>query len=610
MDTTTRTPGGMRQALLLVWRAASGSAAVQVLSALLAGVLPIGLAWLSKLVIDGIAAGDRDLRRLLGLAVAMAVAGLLAAMIPYLMQYAAAQMGRAIVLVAQEALARSVKRLSGLARLEDPVFYDQLRMATQAGRGGPSTIFTALLAIGQGLVTTFGFLTALIVLNPWLMLLALIAAVPTILLQLDLSRRRTAMIWRLSRVERREMFYEGLLTRMDAAKEIRLFGLADFFILRMLRELMAIHREQRQMDRRELSSHGTMAVLGALVAGATIVWAVLSAGAGRLSVGDIAIVVAASGGVVGGLSGAIDRIGALHQALALFDHYRTVVAAPPDLSAPARTTAVEPLRHGIEFCDVWFRYSAEHPWVLNGVNLHIPAGKALGLVGLNGAGKSTLIKLLCRFYDPVRGSIRWDGVDIRDFPVEELRLRIGAVFQDFMTYDLSAAENIGLGDLAQLSDRRSIIAAATSADIHEVVDNLPKGYETLLSRTFPDDDPNTAGVSLSGGQWQRIALARGFLRQNLDLLILDEPSSGLDAEAEYQIHRRLHTLRTGRTSVLISHRLNTIRDADSIAVIEGGRVVEQGNHDALIEGGGSYARLFMRQAQGYLVDVPATSGLD
>jgi len=240
--------------------------------------------------------------------------------------------------------------------------------------------------------------------------------------------------------------------------------------------------------------------------------------------------------------------------------------------------------------------------VLRGVNLTIPHGHALALVGLNGAGKSTMVKLLCRFYDPDRGAILWDGVDLRDVPVDDLRAKIGAVFQDYMCYDLSAAENIGLGDVSVMEDRERVVAAARRAGAHDIVAGLPRGYDTFLSRMFFDEadreDPET-GVLLSGGQWQRLALARAFLRDRRDLMILDEPSSGLDAEAEHEVHSSLRRHRDGATSVLISHRLGAVRDASAIAVLAEGRVAELGSHDELIASGGEYARLFRLQASGY-----------
>jgi ATP-binding cassette subfamily B protein len=245
---------------------------------------------------------------------------------------------------------------------------------------------------------------------------------------------------------------------------------------------------------------------------------------------------------------------------------------------------------------VWFRYSPDHDWALRGIDLFIPYGETIALVGRNGAGKSTVVKLLCRFYDPTRGAIHWDGVDLRELDPQTLRARIGAVFQDFASYELSASDNIGLGDGSAVDDRARIEAAARLAGTHELLAGLPRGYDTQLTRLYADD---SAGVILSGGQWQRVALARAVLREACDLLICDEPNSGLDAEAEYEIHEMLRRHRAGRTSVLVSHRLAALRDADRIVVLDGGRVVEQGRHGDLLRMTGQYARLFERQAEGY-----------
>jgi ATP-binding cassette subfamily B protein len=310
------------------------------------------------------------------------------------------------------------------------------------------------------------------------------------------------------------------------------------------------------------------------------------------------------------LASVVSRVAVAHQALIFFEHYREVTEATDDLPEAPSRRAMPTLRHGIEFRNVWFRYDDAHEWVLKDVNLFIPHGRAVALVGHNGAGKSTLVKLLCRFYDPTRGAVFWDGIDLRDLPIADLRARIGAVFQDFMQYELTAGENIGVGDVdgADLldADEPSRIArihtAAERAGVHDLLNDLPKGYRTLLSRIFTDskdrDNPET-GVLLSGGQWQRVALARAFLRDRRDLLILDEPTSGLDAESEHAIHSRLAEHRRGRTSLLISHRLGAVRDSDEIIVLSESRVVERGTHDALVAGRGIYARLFRLQSAGY-----------
>jgi ATP-binding cassette subfamily B protein len=329
--------------------------------------------------------------------------------------------------------------------------------------------------------------------------------------------------------------------------------------------------------------------------------------AGRAGIGDLAVLTAAVAGMQTSLSGIVTQLAQLNEALILVGHYGHVVSAGPDLPEPAGGgRAVAPLRRGIELRDVWFRYDESHPWVLRGVTLTIPYGRSVALVGLNGAGKSTIVKLLCRMYDPQRGTITWDGADLRELDVAGLRRRIGAVFQDYMTYDLTAAENIALGDLDAMDRPERVEAAARWAQIHDRLAGLPDGYATMLSRYFGSGpEGGDAGVMLSGGQWQRVALARAMLRADgSDLLILDEPSSGLDPDAEHAVHRRLTACRAGRSSLLISHRLNTVRGADHIIVLDAGQVAEEGGHDELMELRGTYFRLFTRQAEGFQVEDP------
>jgi ATP-binding cassette subfamily B protein len=286
-----------------------------------------------------------------------------------------------------------------------------------------------------------------------------------------------------------------------------------------------------------------------------------------------------------------------------------VLTSSPDHPVPAQTALANALRRGIQVEDVWFRYGSDKPWILRGVSCFIPHGQTIALVGLNGAGKSTLVKLLCRFYDPDRGRIRWDGTDLRDVEPAALRDRISAVFQDYMTYELTAAENIAVGDLSVAPDDGLLHAAARQAGIHQALTELPKGYQTLLTRTYFDnadrENPET-GVLLSGGQWQRVALARAYLRGGRDLMIMDEPSAGLDPQAEHDMRQQLGLARHGRTTVLISHRLNTIRDADLIVVLSDGVITEQGSHDDLMASTGTYARLFELQARGYAADQVTT----
>ncbi|MET8281495.1 ABC transporter ATP-binding protein [Micromonospora sp. NPDC005174] len=597
-----------RAALGLTWRAAPAGTAADLVFAVLAGLTPVAVAALTKLLLDRLTGSEAGGVPLTVLGAGLAVAAALGTVLPHLRTYVAAERTRAVSRLVRRRLYAAVQRLVGLVRLEDPEFQDRLQAAQQTGHIGPTQLTGNAFGAVQSVLAVAGFLGVLLVLNPLIGVLVLLAALPTLWMQLRLNRARAAMILRLEHFQRRDLFFAQLLVGVPAAKEVRLFGLGRFFGDRMLDELHGMHRVEQRLDRREVRAQAVLGLLGATVAGVGVIYTISMARAGALTPGDVVIYLAAVPGVQGALGGLVGQLGAIHQALLLFDHYDDVAHVQPDLPVPASPRPVPPLTEGIELRDVWFRYSPEHPWVLRGVNLHLPAGGTTALVGLNGAGKSTLVKLLCRFYDPERGSIRWDGVDLRDLDPAALRERLGAVFQDFMPYDLSAAENIALGDLSARDDPERLRTAARHAGIDDALAALPRGYDTLLTRIFfdgPDRDDPQAGVVLSGGQWQRVALARGFLRADRDLLMLDEPSSGLDAEAEHDLNQRLRELRRGRTSLLISHRLNAVRDADTIVVLADGQVVECGDHDRLMAADGDYARLFTLQARGYRQDAPA-----
>ena len=581
---------------MITARSAPGGTAGYLLVTLAEAAVPIATAWLTKTVIDRLTSDGS----VTGPALALAVAGLATAALPGIGRYLQSQTGRVAAVLATDRLFAAAERQVGLRRFEDPGFLDRLRLA-QEGTNSTGHLVESVCGTVNGALSLIGFIGSLMILSPLMTALVLVAALPALAGQLLLSRSRATMLWKTEQIHRREFFYSRLLTGVQAATEIRLFSVGAFLRARMMTERRRANDAERRMDRRQLVTQGGLGLLSAAVAGGGLFWAITAARHGGLSIGDVAMFIAAIAGVQAALNLLITSVANAHEHLLRFTHYVAVTRAEPDLPSVDEGTAPE-LRQGVELRDVWFRYSDDHPWVLSGVSLTIPYGRAAALVGLNGAGKSTLVKLLCRMYDPTRGRILWDGVDLRDIPPAALRERISAVFQDHMNYDMTARENIALGDVRSLDRPEAIRAAAGRAGVHDKLAALPNGYDTLLTRMFFSEsdkaDPET-GVVLSGGQWQRVALARAFVREGRDLMILDEPSSGLDPEAEHQVHARMREYRMGRTSLLISHRLSAVRDADLIAVLDGGRIIEQGTHETLLEADGHYARLFRLQAAGY-----------
>jgi ATP-binding cassette subfamily B protein len=561
------------------------------------GAIPVAAAWLTKIIIDSLSRSPGGIS--LWFAVALVTLLLLSQVGQSWLRYVQDQLTNRMELLAKADLFASLNRHQGLELFERPDFHDMLQLGQRATDTAPSQLVQVATSTIQGITSLAGFVGVLVAISPPVAALATVAVLPQLIAELRLTRRRIEVYRVLSPAQRRTLFYAGLQSEPQAAKEVRIFGLGSFFHTRMMTELETILRSERGLARRVLRNQVTLDGLSALVTGAGIVYVIRSASAGQVSPGDVIVVLSALPGLALSAAGLVRQFAQGTEALLFVDHLRRLIELAPAVNRAELGAAPAPLGGGISFEDVWFRYGEDLPWVLRGVTLQVPQGTTLGLVGLNGAGKSTLVKLLTRLYEPTSGRICWDGIDLHLLDPAALRNRIGVVFQDYMTYDLSAADNIGLGDLDRIDDAGQIEDRARLAGLDELVRGYPAGYRTMLSRRYTSVDDPSAGVMPSGGQWQRFALARMLMRTDRDLLILDEPSANLDPEAEYEVHQLVHRLTAGSTRLLISHRLNAVRMADRIVVLADGVVAEQGSHTELIEAGDRYAVLFHRQAAGY-----------
>jgi ATP-binding cassette subfamily B protein len=590
-------------AAFLAWRAGGLFWVSSVGLALVTGLFAPASAWILAQLVNQLTGRAADARTVAALAAAAVVAGVISLTMSNMSSLAATAMQNRITIVVNAELFTAVNRIQGLSAFERPGFQDRLRLAERSAEQVPESLTSALAAILQGGVTVAAFAGILVSTWPPMILMLAAACLPTIVVQLYLTRRRVRTSEAVMSNYRQWYMLRGLLSEPRAVMENRLLDLGDFFRTRLLGVLHGAIAAEYKVTRTVAWTQVVLAVAGGVITAAGAAAVALRAARGEIGAGSLVLFLAAVTGTQGMLMGFVSQITSVGGSLRLLRHFVAVLHADDDdltgRASPA-APAVPPLRQGIELRDVWFRYD-EADWVLRGLSAVVPFGKSVALVGVNGSGKSTLIKLLCRLYDPQRGAIFWDGLDLRDLDPVELRRRIAVTFQDFLIYDMTIARNIGIGQLQASDDRSRIAAAAQVADVHDCICGLRKGYDTVLSKMFLDE-AGDQGILLSGGQNQRLALARTVMRGDADLLVLDEPSSGLDAEAEHQIHQRLQEHRRGRTSFLVSHRLNTVREADQILVLDHGRITEQGTHDQLMGSGGSYARLFALQAAGYQDD--------
>ena len=479
-----------------------------------------------------------------------------------------------------------------LDQFEDSTFYDKLERARQQTTGR-TVLLSQVMGQLQDLIS-MGFLAVgLMAFNPWLILLLLVAVVPAFLGESYFNDRSYALT-RSQTEERRELDYLRYLGASDdTAKEVKLFGLSDFLVGRFRRLAEKFYGDMRSLMIRR-SVWGTFfALIGSVGYYLAYVVIIFRAVEGSLSIGDLTFLAGSFRQLRSLLEGILTRFTSVSQgAIYLQDLFEFFEIRPRIVPSANPKPFPRPIREGLRFENVGFRYQHSERWANRHLNFTLHAGERLALVGENGAGKTTLIKLMTRLYDPTEGRILLDGVDLREYDPGELRREAGVIFQDYLRYQMTMAQNIAVGNIDQQLDRPLIEAAARQSLAHPLAERLPGKYDQELGRRFRN------GVELSGGEWQKVALARAYMR-DAQLLILDEPTAALDARAEYEVFQRFAELTAGRTAVLISHRFSTVRMADRILVLEKGEMLEVGSHDELLARGGRYAELFDLQASGY-----------
>jgi ATP-binding cassette subfamily B protein len=484
-----------------------------------------------------------------------------------------------------------------LAFFEDAKFYDALQQAQREAASRPVGMISNTFGFGQTLVTLLSMLAVLVHLAWWVALLALLAPIPSFIASVRYGWWGYQLMRRQSPLRREMAYYNTLLTTDTYNKEIKLFTLGSFFI-RLYRSLAnTFYQQARSLVVPRYLASFAWGLGSLLVNGAVYLYVALRTVVGAISLGELTLYTQAALQLGTSFQGLLTGISSMYENTlfinTLFDflEYKPRIVGPPDGIKPPETGL------DIEFRNVSFSYPSASErggrgQTLRNVSFHIAPGEAIALVGRNGAGKTTIVKLLTRLYDPDEGQILINGRDIKEYDLEALRAQIGVIFQDYVTYFLSAARNIGVGSIDALDDHDGIRTAATKSGAAAVIERLPDAYETMLGKWFDQ------GHQLSGGEWQKIALARAFMR-DAQLLILDEPTSSLDPQAEYEVFARFRELTAGKSAIFISHRFSTVRLADRILVLENGEIIEEGAHAELLARAGRYAELFSLQAEAY-----------
>ncbi len=585
----------VRPLLAMVWETSPPLVLATTVLRLCRALMPLAILWVSKLILDAVVSrivrktGNLEhLWKLVALELGLAVLSDL--------------LGRGNTLFDSLLADRFTNRLSvrlmrhatelDLASFEDPVFYDKLERARRQTTGR-LTLLASLLGMCQDTLSLITLSGILVVFSPWLMALLVAAVIPAFLGETHFTTLAYSVLYRRT-PERRLLDYLRFLgAGAQSAKEIKIFGLGRHLADRYQEVSEAIDNENKLLAVKRALVGGSLNLVstgGYYGAYVVVLARVLSGG---ISIGTFTMLAGAfqrSRSYIESILSSFNDIS--EQAMFLSDLFDFFSMEPTIHSLPGAIPAPRPIRDGFEFRNVNFAYPGSSRLVVENINFRLYPAEKIALIGENGAGKTTIVKLLARLYDPTSGSILLDGVDLRDYDVDDLRREIGVIFQDYMRYDMVVRDNIGFGKIESLQDQVRVASSAQKSLADSLIGRLPKGYDQMVGRRFE------GGVDLSGGEWQKLALARAYMR-DAQLLILDEPTATLDARAEFEVFQRFSELTRGRMAVLISHRFSTVRMADRILVLAGGVIQEQGTHQQLVALGGRYAELFELQAAGY-----------
>ncbi|MFZ0278258.1 MAG: ABC transporter ATP-binding protein [Candidatus Sulfotelmatobacter sp.] len=581
--------------LRIVWDSGRTVVVLGIVFRLIASLLPLGLLWITKLIID-ILVRAHTTHQSVGTRLWWLVAGefslavfgsVLSRGTDFLDALLADKYTRHVSVLVMKHAAQL-----DLTAYENPVFYDRLERA----RVQATDRLGMIQSIGrliQQVITTISLSISIMLFSPWLLLMLVAGVVPAFLGESHFAFLGYAKNFRQTPVRRQLDYLRVLGGSKEAAKELKLFGLAPFLAERFSRLSDQIYQEDVDLARRRLvagSFLSTISTAGYYLAYVFVIWRTVT---GVLSIGTFTFLAGAIQQASSNIQQMFSTVSSIaDQALFLTDLIAFFEMRPLIASKPNALPAPRPIIRGFEFRNVSFRYPGSSRLVLDGLNFHFRQGERVALIGENGEGKTTIVKLLTRLYDPVEGQVLLDGVDLREYDLEDLYREVGVIFQDFMRYEMTARENIAVGRIERLDDLPLLWKSAQKSMADDVIGRLPRGYEQMLGRRFD------GGIDLSGGEWQKVALARAYLR-DAQILILDEPTAALDARSEYEVFQRFAELTAGKMALFISHRFSTVRMADRIVVLENGRIAEDGDHEKLTRLGGRYAEMFELQAASY-----------